>query len=202
MVCVVASVSQEALEGATGLDESLGDGDVVGIAGAEQQHGGTAKIVHEAVDLGGSTPSGAAYALEEGPPFSAGRRAVSLDGGAVDGGAGVDAAVAGQGLEDAMPDALTAPAVEAGIDRRVRPVLHRAIAPPRARLQHVDNTAQNPAVIHVTSALAAPGKMRLDPSPSLVVQPVKLAHSKLPSSSLESEQQPHSQTFLSTDLIV
>ena len=70
MVGVIAPVGQQALEGPGGLDEIAGHGDVVGVAGAEQQHPRPAPVVDQTVDFGGPPASGAAYALEEGPPLA------------------------------------------------------------------------------------------------------------------------------------
>ena len=70
MVGVVAAICQQLLERPCGLDEGLSHGDIVGVAGAEQQHAGAALIVHQTVDLGRPAASGAAYALEEGPPLA------------------------------------------------------------------------------------------------------------------------------------
>ena len=70
MIGVVAAIRQLSVEGSGGFDEVAGHGDVVGVAGAEQQHTRPAPAVHQAVDFGGPTASGAAYALEEGPPFA------------------------------------------------------------------------------------------------------------------------------------
>src|SRR5690606_32058721 len=114
------------------------------------------------------------------PPFCAGCRPMRLDGGAVDGRRRVDAAETRQGLEHVLPYALSAPAIEAIVDRRVRPVLHRAIAPTRTRLKHVDNPGDHTAIIHPSGPAPATWQMRLDLRPRLVVQPVKLAHPEAP----------------------
>lgn len=65
----------------------------------------------------------------------------------------------------------------------------RSGAPASSGLQHVDNAAENPTIIDPTRALPPPPsrQMRLDPCPGLVVQPVKLKHSRLPYRILESE---------------
>lgn len=107
--------------------------------------------------------------------------------------------MSGQGFEDVVPDPLPAPAVETVIDRRVRPVLNRAIPPSRTRLEHVHDARKHAAIIHPPRTPSSPGKVRFDPSPRVVVQPVKLAHPKLPSRNLESQHQSRRQNLLSTD---
>ena len=100
------------------------------------------------------------------PPFSARRRAVGLDRGRVDGGRGVDAAVAGQGLEDVVPDTLPAPAVEPVVDRRVRPVLGGAVAPARTRLKHMDNPGDDPVIVAPPRTAPTARQVRLHASSS------------------------------------
>lgn len=132
-------------------------------------------------------------------PFSARRRAVGLDRSAVDGGAGVDAAVAGQGLEDVVLDALAAPAIEAVVDRRVRSVFGGAVAPARTRLEHMDNTGDHPVIVDTPRATPTARQVRLDPGLRLIVQPIELPLSSTPSGNLESENRPPSQDLLRTD---
>ena len=76
-----------------------------------------------------------------------------------------------QGLEDRAPSAFLGPAVEAIVDRRVRAVLARAIAPPPSRLQHMDDAADDPPVVVPLRTRQARWQMRSDTSPLLVVQP-------------------------------
>lgn len=86
---------------------------------------------------------------------------MSLDRGRVDGGRGVEAGVARQGLEDAMPDALSAPPIEPVVDRRVRTVLRRTIPPARPGPQRENDARKHPAIIYPMRA-APPGRqMRL-----------------------------------------
>ena len=53
----------------------------------------------------------------------------------------------GEGSEDAPPDAAPAPAVPAVVDRRVGTIVLRRVAPPPARLEHVDDTADDAAIV-------------------------------------------------------
>jgi hypothetical protein len=57
VVGVIAAICEELLEGAGRLDQGLGHGDVIGIAGAEQQNPGAAPVVDQAMDLGRPTAS-------------------------------------------------------------------------------------------------------------------------------------------------
>ena len=79
-------------------------------------------------------------------PFSARRRAVGLGRRAVDGLtiAGIGAR---QRVKQPTPNAAHRPAAKAIVDRRRRPVDGRAILPPTARFQNVDDPADNPPVV-------------------------------------------------------
>jgi hypothetical protein len=74
VIGVIAAIGQQLPERPGGLDLGVDHGDVVGVVGAEQQHAGPAPVVHQPVDLGRSAASGAAYALEEGPPLAPAER--------------------------------------------------------------------------------------------------------------------------------
>src|ERR1700730_1297888 len=114
------------------------------------------------------------------PPFSAGGRAVRLDVRAVDCCRAVDAAVTGQRLENLKPQPLPAPAIEAVVDRRVRAIGSRTIAPPRARAQHVHDPADNAPIINPMRTASTARQQRLDPSPLRIAQPRNPLHRKLP----------------------
>src|SRR5512143_1310879 len=70
MVGVIALVGQQSSEWSCGLDQRLGHVDVIDVSGAEQQHTGASIVVDQAVDLGRSAATRAAYGLCEGPPFA------------------------------------------------------------------------------------------------------------------------------------
>src|SRR5215468_2030583 len=89
-------------------------------------------------------------------PFSAGRRAMCPDMGAVDRRRAVDAAVARQRLEYLLPQPLPAPAVEPVVDRRVGPIDRRTIAPAPARAQHVHNPTYHAPVINAMRPTPTP----------------------------------------------
>lgn len=76
-----------------------------------------------------------------------------------------------QGFEDRAPSAFLGPAIEAIVDRRVRAVLARAIAPPPARLQHMDDAADDTPIVVPLRTRQALWQMTLDARPLLVVQP-------------------------------
>src|SRR3546814_18012828 len=67
------------------------------------------------------------------PPFSARRRAMRLDVGAVDGGAAIDRALPGQCFEYLKPEPLTAPAINTVVAGRVGDIGWRKITPPGTR---------------------------------------------------------------------
>lgn len=97
-----------------------------------------------------------------------------LDVGGVDGRAVKDAAAPGQGLEHLEPKALPAPAVEAVVDRRVRPKLRRAVAPARSALEHVDDAGDHPTIVYTVRALAPARQQRLDPRSLFIGKPLNL----------------------------
>src|ERR1700740_465503 len=80
------------------------------------------------------------------PPFSAARRAMRFDRGGVDGQSHAVLA-AGERLKDRLPMSALGPAIKAIVDRRVRTIVWRAIAPACAALKHVNDTADNPSII-------------------------------------------------------
>ncbi len=79
----------------------------------------------------------------------------------------------GQRLEDRTPSVALGPAVEAIIDRRVRAVFPWAVAPAPARLQHVDDAADDPTIVRLVSLGTgqAARQMPLERLPLSVVQP-------------------------------
>lgn len=118
-------------------------------------------------------------------PFCAGRRTVRLDVGGVDRhhpASSMDAGVAGQRLEQPMPDALPRPAVEAVVDGRVGAVDLRAVAPPRSRAQHVRDPRDHPPIIDAMRPFPPPRQKRLDPRPFHIANPIiALGHPAPPS---------------------
>lgn len=77
----------------------------------------------------------------------------------------------GQRFEDSTPPAALGPAIEAIIDRRVRPVFLRAIAPSGAGLKHVDDTADDEPIIPTRRSRQTARKTRLETIPLPVIQP-------------------------------
>jgi hypothetical protein len=126
-------------------------------------------------------------------PFSARRRAVRLDVGAVDRRQPVDRALSGQRLEYRKPDALPVPAIEPVLDRRVWPIGCRAIPPARPGPH---DPADYPTVVHLTSPATAPTEKRLDPSPLRIAQPIDSLLPNLPVTEALNHRQ---QALLSTN---
>ena len=115
------------------------------------------------------------------PPFSAARRAMRLDRGGVDGQSHAILAAAGERLKDRLPMSALGPAIEPIIDRRVRTVVRRAIAPARAALKHVNDTADNASIVIARRSGLVRWQMWFYPSPLLVVEPEQsFAHRSLP----------------------
>ncbi len=76
-----------------------------------------------------------------------------------------------QRMKDVDPDALGRPAHEAIVERLARTVDDRGVDPATARLQHMHDTADDPAIIHSRFATCIGGKMRLKPRELSFVQP-------------------------------
>lgn len=82
------------------------------------------------------------------------------------------------GVHQAIPDARLAPAVEAIVGRRVRPVALGQIAPWCASAQYPKNAVQNPAIVARLGAPSVHRQKRLDNAPLEVGQVV--AHDPSP----------------------
>src|SRR4051794_33246886 len=101
------------------------------------------------------------------PPFSAARRAMRFDRGGVDRQSHSVLAAAGERFKDRLPMSALSPAIEPIVDRRVRAIVGRAIAPACAALKHVNDTADNASIVFGLVRW----QMRLYLSPLLVVEP-------------------------------
>jgi hypothetical protein len=117
------------------------------------------------------------------PPFCASGGAMDFDVRAVDRHGPNHAGRAGQRVKDGSPDALAAPSIEAVVDRRVRSIVGRAIAPARARTQHVHDPADDSSIVDTVRAAPATWHQRFNPLPFRITQPIKLLpHQGLPES--------------------
>jgi hypothetical protein len=91
----------------------------------------------------------------------------------------------GQRFKDCAPSPALGPAVEAIVDRRVRAVFTRAVAPSRTRLQHVNDPAEDAPVVVPIRPRQSRRQMRLDTCPLPVIQPKQTrAHSLAPNQKL------------------
>ena len=127
------------------------------------------------------------------PPFSAARRAMRFDRSRVDGQSHALLAAAGERFKDRLPMSALGPAIKAIINRRVRTIVRRTIAPACAALKHVNDTADNAAIVIARRASLVRWQTRLNPSPLLVVQPEQpLAHRTPPCriNSVQGNQRP------------
>lgn len=115
------------------------------------------------------------------PPFSTARRAMRFDRSGVDGQSHAVLAAAGERFKDRLPMSALSPPIETIVDRRIRTIVGRAIAPACAALKHVNDTADNASIVIARWASLVRWQMRLNPSPLLVVQPEQpLAHRSPP----------------------
>ena len=105
------------------------------------------------------------------PPFSTARRAMRFDRGRIDGQSQAVLAAAGERLKDRLPMSALGPAIEAIVDRRVRTIIGRKIAPASAALKHVNNTADNASIVIAPWTRLVHWQMRLYLSPLLAVEP-------------------------------
>jgi hypothetical protein len=74
-------------------------------------------------------------------------------------------------FKDCLPMSALGPAIETIIDRRVRTIIGRAIAPACTALKHMNDTADNASIIIARRAGLVRWQMRLYLSPLLVVEP-------------------------------
>lgn len=92
-----------------------------------------------------------------------------------------------QRMEDVFPNAFGRPPNEAIVERLARAVDGRRINPATPGLQHMDDAADDPAVIDPGLAPRIGGKMRLKPRKLAVVQPETVSiHHRSPFGDLES----------------
>ena len=84
--------------------------------------------------------------------------------------------------EQILPDALLRPAVIAVVDRHVGAVLRRAVTPAAPRLQHMNDAADDAAVILTPTTRRSVRQMRFNQSPLIVRQPELTVHTQEPPS--------------------
>jgi len=94
-----------------------------------------------------------------------------LDRGGVDGQSHAVLAAASERFKDRLPMSALGPAIEPIVDRRVRTKVRRAIAPAGAALKHVNDAADDAAIIFALRSGLVRRQMRLYLSPLLVVEP-------------------------------
>ena len=107
---------------------------------------------------------------------------MDLDAGAVDEQPVRRVLGAGQGAENVFPYPALGPAHEAVVERLLRTVDARAIGPPAAATQGVDDPAQHPTIIHPLLAAHVGRQQRLDPSPLRIRKPKEIRHPTPPAS--------------------
>ena len=77
----------------------------------------------------------------------------------------------GQGLEDARPHALLGPAHEAVVERLARTVDRGRVDPASTGFEHMNDPADDAAVVHSRLAARVGRQMRLKPRELLLAQP-------------------------------
>jgi hypothetical protein len=81
------------------------------------------------------------------------------------------AAAAGKLSEQVFPDPAPRPAHKAIVDRRRGTIFGRAIAPAAATFQHMNDAADDAAIICALDTANIRRQVRFDPFPLLVTQP-------------------------------
>ena len=95
----------------------------------------------------------------------------------------------GQRFKDCAPSTALGPAIEAIVDRGVRAVFARTVAPSRARLQHVNDAADDAPIVVPLRPRQPSRQMRFDPRPLPVIQPKQTrAHSLAPNQKLPARE--------------
>ncbi len=106
----------------------------------------------------------------------------------------------GQFSEQPLPDIALGPTHKVVVDRSVRAVFRRAVAPTTPTLDHMQGAADDPAIVDPRFTAHVLGQQRLDPLPLLVVQLIKIApHVPLPCESAiisESPSDSGNKTFI------
>src|SRR6478672_37585 len=144
---------------------------VGGVARREDQDPRATQLIDKAVNLAVAPALGDANRLFRRPPFSAASAAMRLDMRAVESHSFRRFSRFGRRLEDALPNSLRTPAVEAIVDRLGRPIFRRTIDPSTSALEHMHDPAQNaPIVLRLHATLIAWNK-RLNPRPLPVAKP-------------------------------
>ncbi len=88
-----------------------------------------------------------------------------------------------QSFKDRTPSVAFGPAIEAIVDRRVRAVFGRAIAPTSPRLQHMNDAADDAPIVVAHRTRQSSRQIRLDTRPLPITQPKQtLTHSLAPNS--------------------
>ena len=133
--------------------------------------------------------------LDCAPPFSAGGTTMSFDRGRVERQHNAVFARLGQRFEDCAPSSSLGPAIEAIVDRRVRAVFTRTIAPSCTRLEHVNNAADDAPVVVPIRPGQSRRQMRFDTRPLPVIQPKQTSAHSLASESRTRRQENQVQTL-------
>src|SRR5271156_4189446 len=122
------------------------------------------------------------------PPFSAARRAMCFDRGGVNGQNHAVLARAGERFKDRLPMSALGPAIEPIVNCCVRTKVRRAIAPARATLKHMNDTADDASIVIAHRSGLVRWQMWLYPSPLLVVEREQSFAHRLPLCRISSTQ--------------
>jgi len=97
----------------------------------------------------------------------------------------------GQGVEDIQPHPFGGPPDKAVVERLARTVDGRRVSPAAAGLQHMNNAADDPAVIDTGHSARIARQVRCQPRKLFLIQPEMIAiHDGSPFGDLESRKAP------------
>jgi hypothetical protein len=88
-------------------------------------------------------------------------------------------------FKDALPNSLRTPAVEAIIDRLVRPIFWRTVDPSTSGLEHMHDSTQNAPIVLRLHATAVERNKWFNPRPLLVAEPKQVCPHQLAPDSVD-----------------
>ena len=164
---IVGTVGEEAAWRAGDVEEFACSLEVMHIAGGQHQGKRSPLVVGQRVDLGRTAPTRSADGIVERPPFAppAERCALTciLSTEAVT--PPITPVEPVRAWKISLHTALTAPTIEAVINRRVGTVRRRAVSPTRARTKHVHDARNHPTIIDPMRAASTTGEQWLKRRP-------------------------------------
>jgi hypothetical protein len=171
MIGVIGFVSDQMLAGCGRGQQGRGAFDIGDLSAGEQKGIGPHLVIDQSMNFGGSATARAANGLMPLSTVCAAGGAMGSHSGAVDHAQGRRVLKGGQRGQDPLPDAALAPAIEAIVDRRVRPIDGRQRSPSAPFAKAIENAADDPLVVLAFGAGMKHGKTRLKDRHLLIAEP-------------------------------